>query len=414
MRFHECRLANGLQIIAEQSPSMHSVAVGFFVRTGARDETREVNGVSHFLEHMVFKGTPRHSGDDVNRVFDEIGAKYNASTSEEQTIFYAAVLPEYLQLTVDLLADILRPSLRQDDFEVEKKVILEEIGMYEDQPTHTLYETVMQSHFAGHPLGASVLGSSASVAALTGDQMRAYHHARYNAGNVVLVAAGKFEWEELKQLAEKYCSGWPAGSAPRPLPAPKPPGGVTVLSKANCQQEHVMQIDPAPAAADSRRFAADLLSIIVGDDTGSRFYWGLVDPGYAESADLGYNEFDGAGAFFCYLSGAPEETANNLERVRKIYDDVNKNGVTEAELAQAKNKVASRIVLRSERPMGRLGSLGHNWLYRQEYRSVADDLLSLRSITVQDIRKLLDAFPLQQLTTVAVGPLEEIAWQPAR
>ncbi|MFQ5732411.1 MAG: M16 family metallopeptidase, partial [Planctomycetaceae bacterium] len=134
MKFFERTLENGLQVVAELNPHVHSVAAGFFVRTGSRDETDEVSGVSHFLEHMAFKGNDRYSADDVNRIFDEIGAKYNASTSEEVTLFYAAVLPEYLPQAAEMLSVILYPSLRQDDFDVEKQVILEEIGMYVDQP----------------------------------------------------------------------------------------------------------------------------------------------------------------------------------------------------------------------------------------------------------------------------------------
>ena len=152
----------------------------------------------------------------------------------------------------------------------------------------------------------------------------------------------------------------------------------------------------------------DMLTVIVGDDRGSRLFWEMVDPGFAEAAELGYNEFDGSGAYMCFFSCPPEETGANLERVRAIYDDINRNGVTEVELAQAKSKVASRIVLRSERPLGRLSSLGHNWLQRQEYRRVDDDLETLRSLTLADIRRLLDAYPLQQLTTSAVGPLESL------
>src|SRR3954452_23756789 len=132
MPFHSHVLDNGLQIIGETSPSARSVALGFFVRTGSRDETADGSGVTHFLEHMVFKGTPHRTALDVNRDFDRIGAQYNAFTSEENTVFYAAVLPEYLPHAVDLLADILRPSLRDEDFDMEKKVIIEEIGMYED------------------------------------------------------------------------------------------------------------------------------------------------------------------------------------------------------------------------------------------------------------------------------------------
>src|SRR5581483_12025367 len=133
--FHHTTLPNGLHIVAETWPQAHSAAFGFFVRTGSRDEPPAWNGVSHFLEHMIFKGTKRHSAEDVNRIFDEVGAQYNASTSEETTIFYAAVLPEYLPDTFDLLADILQPSIRDADFEMEKQVILEEIGMYDDQPS---------------------------------------------------------------------------------------------------------------------------------------------------------------------------------------------------------------------------------------------------------------------------------------
>ena len=169
---------------------------------------------------------------------------------------------------------------------------------------------------------------------------------------------------------------------------------------------------PAPRTLDHARptkrgglLAAELLSVIVGDDSGSRLYWDLVDPGLAESADLSYNEYEGSGAYLTYLCSTPESTADNLRRIAAIYDDVNEHAVTEEELEQAKNKVASRIVLRSERPMGRLSSLGSNWVYRGEYRSVQDDLDAFRKITVDDIRELLAAYPLGQLSTAAVGPL---------
>ncbi|MBI3862174.1 MAG: insulinase family protein, partial [Planctomycetia bacterium] len=256
MQFHEARLANGLQIIAEQSPSVHSVAVGFFVRTGSRDETDEVSGVSHFLEHMVFKGTARNSADDVNRIFDEVGAKYNASTSEEITLFYAAVLPEYLPQSFDLLADILRPALRQDDFDMEKKVILEEIGMYDDQPTYTAYENLMQTHFSGHPLGHSVLGTNESIGALKCEQMRAYHQTRYASGNIVLAVAGKFDWPELLALAEKNCSGWPAGGGARRTAEAHPAGGFKLITKSSSMLQHVMHMAPAPPASSPLRYAA--------------------------------------------------------------------------------------------------------------------------------------------------------------
>src|SRR5437870_7243197 len=188
MSFHQQVLDNGLTIVGEISPSARSAAVGFFVKTGARDETAPESGVSHFLEHMVFKGTPHRTALQVNYDFDKIGASYNAFTSEENTVFYAAILPEYLPQAVDILADILRPSLRGDDFDMEKKVIIEEIGMYEDQPMWSAYDAAKKAHFSDHPLGNSVLGTAQSVGALTRDQMHAYFERRYVAPNITVVA----------------------------------------------------------------------------------------------------------------------------------------------------------------------------------------------------------------------------------
>ncbi|MEX0700747.1 MAG: pitrilysin family protein [Planctomycetales bacterium] len=408
MRFHQATLDHGLTIVGELNPAVQSVALGFFVRTGSRDESPAVSGVSHFLEHMAFKGNDRYTAEDVNRIFDDVGARHNAQTSEEVTLYYAAILPEYLPQTFEILAGLLYPSLRQEDFDVEKKVILEEIGMYEDQPSFTAYEKAMQAHFAGHPLGQSILGSTESVTALTSGQMRAYHRDRYVAGNVTLAVAGNIEWSSVLEQAERHCAAWPAGSPERPLFEPRPAGGVQVIRKDSTQQAYVMQMAPAPAAADDRRFAAELLSVIVGDDSGSRLYWELVDPGHAESAELGYNEYDGAGTWLTYLGCDPEATAANLERIKSIYDAVNRDGATEVELEQAKNKLASRVVLRSERPMGRLSSLGSNWVYRREYRSVEDDLHTLRAITRDELRALLETYPLAQTTTVAIGPREAL------
>jgi predicted Zn-dependent peptidase len=409
MKFHQKQLDNGLQIVAELNPNVHSVAVGFFVRTGARDETPEVNGVSHFLEHMAFKGTEKYSAEDVNRIFDELGAKYNASTSEEVTLFYGAILPEYLPQVFELLAGILFPTLRQDDFDMEKKVILEEIAMYQDQPFHVAYEKSMLTHFDGHPLGTSILGTLESVGALTSDQMRKYHADHYRGGNITLVVAGNCEWEQIEALADQFCSHWPAGSLDRPTDEAQTSPNIEVIERDNSIQQTILELHPAPPAQSQMRFGAQILSVIVGDDGGSRIYWDLVDPGLVESADLGYCDWDGSGAYLTYLSCDPETTQKNLARIHAIYDEVNADGVTEVELEQAKNKIASRIVLRSERPMGRLSSLGTNWVYRQEYQSVADDLATLQSISLSDIRETLEAYPLGGCTTVCVGPLKEFA-----
>src|SRR4051794_6323636 len=178
MHFHHTTLDNGLQVIAELNDQARSVAAGFFVKTGSRDETPELAGVSHFLEHMVFKGTPRRDALAVNRDFDRVGAKHNAQTSEEDTFYHVTCLPEYLPRAFDVLSDILPPSLRAEDFETEKQVIIEEIRMYLDNPMMVAYEEAKAAHFGGHPLGRSILGTVESITDLPVDKMRSYF-ARY-------------------------------------------------------------------------------------------------------------------------------------------------------------------------------------------------------------------------------------------
>ena len=409
MRFEHTKLSNGLELIGEINPDARSAAVGIFVRTGARDESSELNGVSHFLEHMIFKGTPRRRAIDVNREFDEIGARYNAFTSEENTVFWGAVLPEYLPRLVDLLTDMMRPSLRPDDFEVEKKVILEEIGMYQDQPMWSAYERVMREHFGSHPLGNSVLGTTASVGGLRPDQMRAYFDRRYVAANMLVAAAGNLDWANFCDLIARPCADWQAGEVGRDVSAAQGSASFHVLTQKKIHQEHIVLVGSAPSAESPDRFAADVLATAVGDGTGSRLFWEFVDPGLAETAELEYHEFNGAGAFMTYLSCDPEESAQNLERLGALYREVNAEIIRADELEQVKNKAASRIVLRSERPMGRLMPLGFNWVYRNEYRTVDDDLDALRRVSLDEIARVLSEHPLDRLTCVAIGPLPEEA-----
>src|SRR5258707_2719593 len=159
LTFHPHQLKNGLHIIAEETPDSPSIALGLFVKTGARDEDPKLNGVSHFLEHMMFKGSEKYTWEDVNRIFDELGARYNAFTSQEMTAYYANVLPEFTERAVEHLSHLLRPAIRTSDFDTEKKVILEEIALYLDDPGHRLYEKLMEAHFGNHPLSMSILGS---------------------------------------------------------------------------------------------------------------------------------------------------------------------------------------------------------------------------------------------------------------
>lgn len=409
MEFHSHRLPNGLEILAESNDEAHSTSVGFFVRTGSRDETDDVAGVSHFLEHMCFKGTPRRSADDVNREFDEIGAHYNAFTSEECTVYYASVLPEYQEASVDLLADIMRPSLRQDDFDMEKKVILEEIQMYLDQPPFGTDDRIKELHLGSHPLARSVLGTNASITDLSRDQMQEYFASRYSPGNVFVGAAGRVDFPALIEQVAARCENWRPHAAPRELPKSTSRRQFELIHRPTTTQEYVLQLSDAPASEDPDRFAAKLLATIVGDDSGSRIYWELTDPGLAESASLGHYEYQGLGMFYTWVACEPNEAEANLRRLDAIYRAVESDGVSELELQQAKNKVKARVVRSSERPRSRLFNLGGNWLQRHEYRTVADDIQAIDRVTVADIDRVLAKFPLSSCSTVTVGPLKSVS-----
>jgi predicted Zn-dependent peptidase len=409
MPFHHTRLSNGLTIIGETSPTARSVAVGFFVRTGARDETPEESGVSHFLEHMMFKGTPRRTAEQVNLDFDRIGSSPNAYTSEENTVYYAAVLPEYLPQVVDILADILRPSLRQDDFDTEKKVILEEIRMYEDQPSSVAWENARHLYYQSHPLGNSVLGTHQSIGNLSRDQMRAYFDRRYAANNITLSVAGHYDWNQLVELATEKCSHWKSAPVDRTNRTEwSRPASLHVLCRGTIQQEYVLCLTAGPPAESRLRYAADTLALAVGDDSGSRLYWGLVDPGRADSADCSYYENDGSGCVYLSYTCEPEATEENLSIVRQILADVQRDGITEDELKLAKSKIASRVVRSSERPMGRMQAIATAWNYTGEYRDVDTELANYEAVTLDDIRTYLDRYPINRSTVVAFGPTKRL------
>lgn len=409
MEFLRETLENGLEIIAERNPNAHSLALGFFVNTGARDESDEISGVSHFLEHMAFKGTASRSADDVNREFDEMGAHYNAFTSEENTVYYAAVLPELQERAVELLADILRPALREDDFQTEKQVILEEIQMYEDQPPFGADEKGKAVYFQGHPLGRSVLGSVESIERLPVEAMCDYFRRRYCPSNIKLVGAGRLDFDAMVAAARRCCGGWePVTSARTVAPAPSS-REFLVLEKDAATQQYVMQLVPGPSATDADRYPAKILATVLGDDTGSRLYWELVDPGLAENASLGHYEYDGAGLMLTYLSCEPEGVGENLQRVLDLYRRAEAEGITAAELQQAKNKIASRVVLAGEKPQGRLFVVGPDWLHRRQYRSIRDDLDAVAAIALDDVNAVLAKYPLSKSFTVTIGPLGNVA-----
>ncbi|HZK80052.1 MAG TPA: pitrilysin family protein [Humisphaera sp.] len=406
LTFHYKQLPNGLDIVAEQNPDAHSVAVGLFVKTGSRDEDPAVNGVSHFLEHMMFKGSTKYTWEDVNRIFDELGAKYNAFTSQEMTAYYANVLPEFTERAVEHLSHLLRPAIRVEDFTTEKKVILEEIAMYLDDPGHRVYERLMEDHFGNHPLSMSILGSAESIQKLQRDEMANYFKMRYGPGNMVLSATGKLEFDEIVNLAEKYCGQWPHVDAPRQQPDPLYKSKRVDLTDAKLNRQYLMAMTPGPSAQDDRRFAARVLADVIGDSDGSRFYWALVDNAIAEEADLGFYPHDACGSFYLALTSDPKRMDEALgiamSELQKVKTDLNDD-----EVERAKNKIASSLVLSGEIPSGRMRSIGSQWIYNKQYRPLELDMATLMAVTPDSLKQLMNDFPFDPMTIVSLGPGEK-------
>jgi predicted Zn-dependent peptidase len=409
LQFRDHTLDNGMEVIAECNDRAYTTSLAFFVKTGARDETDKTWGVSHFLEHMAFKGTPTRSAADVNRELDEMGSQSNAFTSEEQTVYYATVLPENQQKALYLLADIMRPALRVEDFETEKQVIIEEIYKYEDQPPFGSHEKCMAAYFGSHPLARSVLGTVESVGSLTPDAMRSYFQQRYSPRNIVLAAAGNVDFDQLVEHARRSCGWWEPFDAPRPTPQARPHCRFLVVHKEQAVQEYVTQISAGPAADDPDRYAMRVLATVLGDDSGSRLFWALVDTGLAEYATMACYEFQGCGILMTYLCCAPDQTAANLQRTLDIEREAQRSGITADELQLAKSKICSQVVLRSERPANRLFAVGMNWIQRHTYQTVKEAVQAYQAVQLDDIARALGKYPLERTATVSAGPLKELA-----
>lgn len=403
VQFHKHVLSNGLTLVAECNADAHTAAVGFFVKTGARDEEGRFMGVSHFLEHMMFKGTQRRTAADVNREFDEIGANYNAYTSHENTVYHAQVLPEHLPQVVDLLGDMMRPSLRSEDFDMEKNVILEEIGMYDDRPQWRLHDTLMEKHFDGSTLGFRVLGTAESVSALAVNQMQSYFQRRYSPDNITVAAAGRIEFDRLVADIEKIAGHWQPSGATRDYGKLSLAERQLSLTDDKLNRHYLAMMCSAPSSQDGQRYTARVLADVLGDAEGSRLYWALVDKGLADEADFSYFPQDRVGSFVAFCSCDPDR-AQDVERILLQTLDEESSGIDPAEVERAKNKLATAATLQDENPGGRMRSLGMQWMYLNRYLSLADELEHLMAVTIDDVRAMISQTGFRPRTIARLGP----------
>jgi predicted Zn-dependent peptidase len=411
-QFYTHRLANGLQLLGQRMPDLESVSLCFYARTGARDEADPaLYGVSHFLEHMVFKGTARRDTEQITLDFNLMGAEFNAFTSVEQTVFYARILHEYLPKAVDLLSDMMRPRLDANDFSMERNVILEEIARSEDVPTGQAYRRLMQTFYANSPLGHDVLGTKDSIREMSVEQMRAYHARRYGANNLIFSIAGAFEWDNVVALVEQACGGWKDGEAGRQAEVHAPDRPLSnVVVKPQLQQQLILVGSPSVSVQDDDLYAAQLAAMVLGDGAGSHLYWNIYQKGLAESASASLSPFDNTGMLLTFLSTTPEHAPAVLELAQAELKGLQADGVQEDELRRAKDKLISRTVLDGDSAFSRMQDLAFTWVAEGTVRSIQDEMARIEQVTLADVRRTLDRFPANANQTImAYGPLEAAA-----
>jgi predicted Zn-dependent peptidase len=401
VEFKHAQLSNGLNIVAELDQSAHTAAMGFFVKTGARDEESRVMGVSHFLEHMMFKGTDKRVAAQVDHDFDDIGADHNAFTTSEMTAFWAHTLPEVLPRAGEILSDIMRPALRPEDFESEKGVILEEIAMYEDHPFWVLYENTLEKYYGSHPLSHRVLGTTQTITDLTRDQMLAYFQNRYSADNTVVALAGRLDFDAMVSLLDQHCCRWQTTNARRVSGAVPRQRDEFTLRSATVNRHYMLMIAPAPANEDPRRYAASILTQILGDTDGSRLYWALIETGLADEAQAQYEPRDGYGEFLAFCSCSPENRDAVKATVLQQIDGLVAS-LTQDDLERVRSRIATGATLHGELPAGRMRRLGRLWTYMGSYTSLDEELRRINAVTLDDLRSTYAEFPI---TPLVIGHL---------
>jgi predicted Zn-dependent peptidase len=378
LRVDHAVLDDGLRVVGEHNPAAASTAVGVVVETGSRDERPEEHGVSHFLEHLCFKGDDERTGSDVSRAFDALGARYNAYTSEERTVYYGAVLPEAAPALLELLDGMLRPALRAEDIEVERQVVLEEIAMYADRPDAVAFERGARAYFDANAFGRGVLGTEDSVRGLDAERVRGYWDRRYGADNQLVVITGRYDWDATLRFLERArrpATG-AAGGGERLAPIAR--SGRGGERKAGVHRAHAALFAPGVGRGDPRRMAASLLAQTIGDDDNGALFWALVEPGIADSAVLWHDPADGFGSFQAYLGCDAADVGTVLERVDAELERVQREGVSEGAWRPAQRTLATGLTLRGETPMGRLVAVASSYLDRgrvQGVQEVVDEVL---------------------------------------
>jgi predicted Zn-dependent peptidase len=409
------QLDSGLRVITESMPAVRSVALGLWVRTGSRDETPGQAGLSHFLEHLLFKGTPRRSAIEISELLDGMGAQANAATGKESTHLYARFLDEHSEAAFDLLAEMLaQPSLPTSEVDSEREVILEEIAMYEDEPQDRVHDVLAEAIFGEHPLGRRVLGSSEVIASVAVPEIRAYHDDRYVAGNVVVAAAGSLEHEHVVALARNYLQQLPSIGEANDGPAKERRNGASVkeprlrFQSKETEQYHVCFGGPGLSRADERRFALSVLDAAFGGSTSSRLFREIREKrGLAYAVGSYIDQFVDGGEVAMYVGTRADNVGEACEIIGRELLRLRDDGLDPEELQRAKEHVKGRMVLGLESSAARMTRCARSLLYEIPLLSIDELLARVDAVTADDVAALAGEFyDPARLSAACIGPEE--------
>lgn len=404
-------LENGIRVVGEEIPSMRSVSMGIWIATGSRFENLQNNGISHFLEHMLFKGTDRYSARELAQVFDGIGGQVNAFTSKEYTCYYAKVLDEHFGTAVDTLADMLFHSrFAPEEIEKEKKVVIEEIRMYEDTPDELVMDVLADGVYGGHPLGYTILGLEGNLRSFTRADVQDYVDTRYKPSNIVISVAGNVSQEDavaqIRRLFESYGTRATAGEGELVVP-----GFSTDLRmrQKDTEQVHICLATPGLPAGDARMYALILLNNALGNSPSSRLFQEIREErGLAYSVFSFHSSHRDCGMFGIYTGTSPESVDDVLKLVQEICDEVSTTGLTAEELQQGKEQVKGSMMLSLESTSSRMSRLGKNELVLGREVTLDETIQGINGVTEGDIRSVARDILQQKFAIAAVGPVEGI------
>jgi predicted Zn-dependent peptidase len=401
-------LPNGLVVVTETMPHVRSVSVGVWVRTGSRSEPAQHNGLAHFLEHMVFKGTERRSAEEIARSMDSVGGMLDAFTAKELTCFNAKVLDEHLPIAFDVITDLInRPRFAPADIEKEKQVVLEEIKMDMDSPEHVLHELFTQGFWPNHPLGRPILGTPETVRAFSAEALFAYHRTWFAPDRLVLTAAGNVTHERVLELAEREFSAVPpAGPVANPQ-APQTEAPIRLEKMRDLEQVHLCLGVPSYPLAHERRFAVAVLNNLLGGGMSSRLFQnireklGLV---YAVFSEL--TPYSDAGMLSVYAATALETTGQVVDLVVKEFRAMKEAPVSVEELRRAKDHLKGSIMLSLESTSARMSNLARQELYFDRFYSLDEILLSIEAVTREEVHAIAcEFFQPEQIAVTVLGNL---------